>query len=308
MIHTDDLKAGTSERPAVMTIGVFDGVHRGHQHLIGSMVARAREMAAEAVVLTFDPHPDLIIRPDRELLLVTSLEERLAQIAVLGVDRTIIVPFTNELKELGASEFMARICAAVPLRELWVGWDFALGRRREGTLERLTAIGREFGYSVHPVDRYLVEDGEISSTAVRAALAGGDVAVTAQLLGRPFSVTGLVVEGDRRGRTIGFPTANIACAPNQILPANGVYVCTVVRGAVRLPAVTNIGVRPTFDGTRRMLEAHLLDFSGDLYGETLRLEFHARLRGEQKFDGIAALIAQITRDAATARAWFAEKR
>jgi len=289
----------------IMTIGVFDGVHRGHQHLIGGVVARAHALGAEAAVLTFDPHPDVIIRPDRPRALLTTLDERLRLIEALGVDRAIVLPFTPEVKELGAHDFMARICAAIALRELWVGYDFALGRKREGDLTRLGEIGEVLGYTLHPVGRFVDAGETVSSTVVRATLSEGDVATTARMLGRPFRISGPVVEGDRRGRTIGFPTANIAFAADQMLPANGVYVCEVVRGNARHPAVTNIGVRPTFDGTRRTLEAHLLDFSGDLYGETLGVDFLARLRGEQKFDGIAALVAQIQRDADAARAWFA---
>jgi riboflavin kinase/FMN adenylyltransferase len=291
----------------VLTIGAFDGVHRGHQHLIGSAARRARELGCQSAVLTFDPHPDLVIHPERDRLYLTSLEERAEHIARLGVDLLIVMPFTRETMGLSALEFMTHVRAAVALRELWVGWDFALGRKREGDLARLRQIGQQLGYSVHPVDAFKLADGmPISSTRIRGALAAGDLETAARLLGRPFGVQGPVVEGDRRGRTIGFPTANLDIDQRHVLPADGVYVCHAEVDGQRYGAVANIGVRPTFDGTRRKVEAYLLDFVGDIYGEKLRLTLRERLRGEKKFDGIAALVDQITADVAAARAWLRE--
>lgn len=290
-----------NNRPTVLTIGVFDGVHRGHQHLIGSAVARANALGVQSAVLTFDPHPDLVIHPERGRLYLSSLERRAALIAVLGVDVLVVLPFTAETKTLSASSFIDQICTALPLRELWVGYDFALGRRREGDLAHLGKIGRERGYTVHPVEPLMVEGGPVSSSRVRAALGEGDVALAERLLGRPFTVDGLVVEGDKRGRTIGFPTANVAFDDLLVLPADGVYVCEFEVAGVRHRAVTNVGVRPTFDGVRRTVEAHLLDFSGDLYGQHASVHFLHRLRGEKKFNGVQELVAQITSDARAAR-------
>jgi len=291
--------------PTILTIGAFDGVHRGHQHLIESAVRRARELGCQSAVLTFDPHPDLVIHPERDRLYLTSLEERAELIARLGADLLIVMPFTRETMSLSAQDFMSRTCESVALRELWVGWDFALGRKREGNLARLRQIGQQFGYTVHPVAAFALADGTpISSTRIRDALAAGDLETAAMLLGRPFAVQGLVTLGDQRGRTIGFPTANIDVDQLHVLPADGVYVCDAEVGGQHYGAVTNIGVRPTFDGTRRKVEAYLLDFVDDIYGETLRLTLRQRLRGEKKFDGIAALVAQITTDVAAARAWL----
>src|SRR5215213_2796009 len=279
--------------PTILTIGAFDGVHRGHQHLIESAVRRARELGCQSAVLTFDPHPDLVIHPERDRLYLTSLEGRAELIAQLGADLLIVMPFTRE---------------TVALCELWVGWDFALGRKREGDLARLRQLGQQFGYTVHPVAAFALADGTpISSTRIRSALAAGDLESAAMLLGRPFAVQGPVTLGDQRGRTIGFPTANIDVDQLHVLPADGVYVCDAEVGGQHYGAVTNIGVRPTFDGTRRKVEAYLLDFVDDIYGETLRLTLRQRLRGEKKFDGIAALVAQITADVATARAWLREQ-
>jgi riboflavin kinase/FMN adenylyltransferase len=294
--------------PTILTIGAFDGVHRGHQHLIESAVRRARELGCQSAVLTFDPHPDLVIHPERDRLYLTSLEERAELIARLGADLLIVMPFTRETMALSAQDFMSKTCASVALRELWVGWDFALGRKREGGLARLRQLGQQFGYTVHPVAAFALADGTpISSTRIRSALAAGDLETAAMLLGRSFAVQGPVILGDQRGRTIGFPTANVDVDQLHVLPADGVYVCDAEVGGQRFGAVTNIGVRPTFDGTRRKVEAYLLDFVDDIYGETLRLTLLQRLRGEKKFDGIAALVAQITTDVAAARAWLREQ-
>lgn len=293
-----------NERPTVLTIGAFDGVHLGHQHLIGSTVQRARECGCQSAVLTFDPHPDLVVRPQQERLYLTSIDERIARIGELGVDLVIVLPFTRAVMSLSAHEFMSQLCRALNLRELWVGWNFGLGRGREGNPARLREIGKDLGYTVHPVEPLVLDGAPVSSTRIRAALHAGDVEGAAALLGRPFGVRGPVAEGDRRGRTIGFPTANVAVAPNHMLPADGVYVCRARIGDQHYGAVTNIGMRPTFEGTRRTVEAYLLDFVDDIYGETVRLDFLHRLRGEQKFDGVAALVAQITRDVGAAREWL----
>jgi riboflavin kinase / FMN adenylyltransferase len=297
-----------NEHATILTIGAFDGVHRGHQHLINNAVRRARALGCQSAVLTFDPHPDLVIHPERDRLYLTSLAERAELIERLGADLLIVMPFTRETMGLTALDFMSRVCGAVALRELWVGWDFALGRKREGDLSRLRQIGQQLGYVVHPVAAFALADGTpISSTRIRSALAAGDLESAAMLLGRPFAVQGIVTLGDQRGRTIGFPTANVAVEQLHVLPADGVYICDAEVGGERYGAVTNIGVRPTFAGTQRKVEAYLLDFVDDIYGEMLRLTLRQRLRGEKKFDAIAALVAQITHDVAAARAWLREQ-
>jgi riboflavin kinase/FMN adenylyltransferase len=293
-----------NERPTLLTIGVFDGVHLGHQHLIGSVVRRAQLLGCQSAVLTFDPHPDVVLHPERERHALASLDERVEQIAALGADLLIVLAFNRELMALTAPEFMARLCYAIALRELWVGWDFALGRGREGTVTRLHEIGQSLGYSVHPVEPLLLDDTVVSSTRIRAALHNGDIATASALLGRPFSLRGVVIQGDRRGRTIGFPTANIRVEERRMLPADGVYICRARVGQRQYGAVTNVGVRPTFAGLHRTVEAYLLDFADEIYGDTVELDFLHRLRGEQKFNGVAALVAQITSDVAAARSWL----
>ena len=301
------LPSAINTRLTILTIGAFDGVHRGHQHLIGSTVRRARQLECQSAALTFDPHPDMVMHPERERMYLTSFEERAELIEALGVDLLIVLGFTRELMTLPAAAFMAHVCQAIALRELWIGWDFALGRRREGTLPRLREIGHELGYSVHPVDAFAFADGTpVSSTRIRDLLRAGDAATAARLLGRPFSVRGIVARGDQRGRTIGFPTANITISDHHLLPGDGVYVCHAWVNGQRYGAVTNVGLRPTFAGTHRTIEAYLLDFVGDIYGEVARLDILHRLRGEQTFAGIAALVAQINADVAAARRWLAE--
>jgi len=296
------LAPGLAERPAVLTMGKFDGLHLGHQRLIGTAVERARDLGMISAVLTWDPHPNAVLRPDQPLRLLTTVEERAEQIAALGPDLLIVAPFTRETMATAAQDYMAQICAALPLRELWVGEDFAMGRGRAGDVPSLMAIGRDLGFAVGAVSKIVIDGAPVSSSRVRELLGAGDVGGAVPLLGRPFGLRGVVVEGDKRGRQIGFPTANVAIDPDHVLPADGVYACLVEHEGRRLLAVTNIGVRPTFNGLRRTVEAHLLDWSGDLYGRSIRVEFVQRLRGEQKFSGVEALVAQIRQDADKARA------
>jgi riboflavin kinase/FMN adenylyltransferase len=297
------LTPGITDQPVVLTMGKYDGLHLGHQQLIRTTVERARELGMRSVVLTWEPHPNAVIRPDQPLRLITLLDEKIARIADLGPDLLIIAPFTGETKATSAEAYMAQIHAAVPLRELWVGEGFAMGRGRTGDVPSLMAIGRDLGFAVGAVSEVRNSTTPVSASLVRERLDAGDVTGAQELLGRSFALRGTVVEGDKRGRTIGFPTANLQIDPLQIVPADGVYACRafLADGSAYLPAVTNIGVRPTFDGLRRTVEAHLLDWSGDLYGQVVRLTFEQRLRGEQKFAGIDALVAQIRRDADAAR-------
>lgn len=295
------LEQQLTDQPVVLTIGKFDGVHLGHRLLVQTAVERAQALGCQSAVLTFDPHPDVVIRPQRELYLLTNIEERTELLAKLGSDIVVIAPFNHEVMNTPADAYMRQVCYALPLRQLCIGSDFALGRMREGNAARLAEIGQELGYTLHAVDPLFVAGEPVSASRVRQYLYAGDVEGVVPLLGRPFWLRGPVIQGDRRGHTIGYPTANIAVHPVHALPADGVYVCRVYLDGTALPAVTNIGTRPTFAATRRTVEAHLLDWSGDLYGQHIRLEFLHRLRGEQKFNGIAELVAQIGRDVARAR-------
>lgn len=303
-----------TEQPVVLTIGKFDGVHRGHQLLIRTAVQRARQQDFASAVITFDPHPRTVLNPAAPFELLTSLSERATLIGELGADLLLVLPFNHDTMATPALDYMQQLCDLMPLRELWVGSDFALGRQREGTVARLREIGRKLGYTVDSVPPVVIAGQVVSASRTRAMLQTGDLAGVRALLGHDYWLRGRVAHGDQRGRTIGFPTANLELAPDHIVPAYGVYACRVLiedgqhASPHPLPAVTNVGVRPTVDGSQRRVEAHLLDWSGDLYGATLRLSFLHRLRGEQKFNGLPELMAQIDRDAAQARQILAGDR
>jgi len=280
----------------VVTIGSFDGVHRGHQALITKVREAALNTNRAAVVMTFFPHPSVVLGR-AEPFYLTSPEEKVVQINQTGVDLMLQLPFTVETVQTRAADFVEQLTTHLRMRELWIGHDFALGYKREGNAEFLTRLGEARGFSVHAVDP-ITNDGEvISSSNIRAALRDGDVAHAARLLGRPFRFSGRVTPGDGRGRTIGIPTANLDVWPEHAVPANGVYACRAWVGHLPHAAAVNIGTRPTVtDAVRRTIEAHLLDFNKDIYGLNVVLDFVKRLRGEQKFSGVQELVAQIKQD------------
>jgi riboflavin kinase/FMN adenylyltransferase len=295
------------ERAAFLTIGNFDGVHRGHQELVRAMIAAAHAVDCLAGLLTFDPHPLAVLRPQTSLAYLSAPEERADVLSALGMDFMLILPFDRAVAALSAEEFMARLTARVPLRALWIGPDFALGRGRGGNAERLAEIGRTAGYQVRVTPTYAWRGEPVRSSRIRGLLAQeGAVDLAADLLGRPYQIWGRVAIGAQRGRRLGFPTANVTPPSGRLLPAYGVYACWAWRGERGYPAVVNVGVRPSFDNGQPSIEAYLLDFAGDLYGEALGLSFIARLRGEMKFGDIAALVAQIGADAEAARRVLAQ--
>lgn len=301
MPHHTSLEA-VSLTDSWLTIGVFDGLHRGHQQILRQLTAGAHQSGAPAVLLTFNPHPAYVLA-GREIPCLTTPEERAELAFALGVDEVITLPFTRELAARTAEDFMAELKARLGLRMLLIGYDFALGRGRAGNFARLREIGRELGYEVQAIEAVRFEQEIISSTLIREQLAAGDVRRAALALGRPYAVRGLVVPGDGRGRQIGIHTANVEAPAGKLLPANGVYAAWARRDGQRHAAVVNIGLRPTFTGGKAQprLEAHLLHFSGDLYGSTLAIEFVERLRGEQKFPSVEALVGQIRADIARAQ-------
>jgi len=308
MQHVTSLSDVHLSRPAVVSIGVFDGVHRGHQHLIGKLVDEAKQRDLTPAVLTFYPHPATVLagfKPGSYLTLPNAKAELLG---ALGVEIVVTHPFNEHVRFMRAADFVDALCRYLKMQSLWVGSNFALGYEREGDIEFLTRQGEISGFAVHAVELYQDEKGvHISSTRIREALAAGDVSGAQRLLGRPYRVPGTVVEGAKRGRTIGIPTANLDVGDEQAFPANGVYAAYALLGSKRHEAVVNIGVRPTFDGTPRpVIEAHLLRFSQEIYGSSLSLEFIQRLRDERKFAGVDELLAQIHSDIQTARTLFAE--
>lgn len=292
-------------RPSAVTIGVFDGVHLGHQHLVGKLCEQARAKDLAAVALTFNPHPRTVIRPGVAVTYLTSLEERVEQLQALGLDAVGILPFTSELAQLSPRDFLSLLVDELQMRLLMVGPDFALGRNRAGTIGVMRQVGKDLGFEVE-VAPLLAEDGEkVGSSSIRQALAEGDVVRVAKLLGRPFSLRGPVVEGDRRGRTLGFPTANIAIGLDRALPAYGVYVTRAYVRETAYESCTSIGIRPTFDvEPRPTVETFILDFDEDIYGQEMRIELLERLRGELRFESVDDLVAQMHKDIAQTREHF----
>ncbi|MCU0503278.1 MAG: bifunctional riboflavin kinase/FAD synthetase [Anaerolineae bacterium] len=287
---------------AYLTIGNFDGVHRGHQALVSRMAQAAHDADCLAGLLTFDPHPLSVLRPNVPLAYLTSADERAEVLTALGLDFVLMLPFSRQVAALSAAEFMSALTGNIPLAALWIGPDFALGRGREGNAARLSEIGAQLGYRVQVVPPFDWQGQPVRSSRVRTLLGeDGDATQAAELLGRPYQAWGTVTTGAQRGRTIGFPTANLMLPAGRLVPANGVYACWAWRQARGIPAVVNVGVRPTFDNAHRSIEAFLLDFSDDLYGETMGLSFVRRLRGEQRFSGIDALVQQIEADVSSAR-------
>jgi riboflavin kinase/FMN adenylyltransferase len=305
MLHYWSLES-VYQRDAWLTIGSFDGVHRGHQEIIKHMAAGAHQVNAPAVVLTFYPHPSAVLRKRSDSFYLTSPEERAELLGSLGIDLVITHPFNLEVAALSARDFMARLTEHLNIRHLFVGYDFALGRGREGDVPRLKEVGEELGYSVTVVPPYRNGDAVISSSQVRSALTEGDVARAARLLGRPYRVSGEVVRGDGRGRTIGIPTANLNVWAQRVIPGAGVYVCQAKLNGRSWGAVTNIGVRPTFNEqpVSPRVEAHLLDYDHDLYGQTIQLDFLSRIRDEQRFPSVQALVEQIRQDIQKAREYL----
>jgi riboflavin kinase/FMN adenylyltransferase len=298
MEHIYNLTEAHLDQPSVITIGVFDGVHRGHQHLISQLVEEAHASGRLAVVLTLFPHPDVVLRGLTGRYYLTTTEQKAALLGALGVDVVITHPFNDDVRKIRAAAFVDQLCEHLRLSSLWVTADFALGYQREGNFAFLTAQGTEKGFEVRQTNLVKADQtsATISSSDLRTALLDGQVEQAAKWLGRLYRVEGTVVKGDQRGRTIGFPTANLDIWAEQIIPATGVYACWAYLGDERFMAVTNIGYRPTFNGQDLRVEAHLLGFDRDIYGQTLALEFVERLRGEQKFSGFEALVQQIRAD------------
>jgi riboflavin kinase / FMN adenylyltransferase len=300
MQHHYDLAHAAIEQPSVVTIGVFDGVHRGHQHLIRQLVEAAHSSGREAVAITFFPHPDIVLRGLEGRYYLNTPEQKAELLGELGVDTVITQPFDSNFRLVRAADFVDRLLTHLKMVSLWVGADFAMGFQREGNVPFLQAQAAEKGFEVKVLD--LLGNGDtISSTSIRQALLDGDVERAKGWLGRAYSVSGEVVKGQQRGRTIGFPTANVNVWSEQVIPGNGVYAGWASLGDERYMAMTNVGVRPTFEGQGVTVESYLLDFDRDIYGEKLNVSFETRLRAEQKFDGIDALIAQIKADVEAGR-------
>jgi len=292
-------------REPVATIGNFDGVHRGHRAIIERVLERARHLGGTSVVITFDPHPLVVLAPGRAPHMITTRRQKLALLEAAGIDAVLVLPFDTALAAVGAADFVAgHLAGRLGLREVYVGANFNFGRGREGDAAALVDLCAGHGISAAQVDEVRFLGSPVSSSRIRRALAAGEVELARELLGRPFAVDGTVTRGAGRGAALGIRTANLRVA-NALLPQDGVYVTETHVDGRRLPSVTNIGSRPTFPDQAFAVETHLLDAAPDLYGHPIEVAFLARLRQELRFDSAQALVEQIRRDIERARAFFA---
>jgi len=299
IIHA--LDEANSAATSHVTIGSFDGIHRGHQHLIGSMVESAHRAGRSAVAITFDPHPGALLGR-RPVATLSTIEERAALLAELRLDMLAVLRFTSTLAGTSAAHFIDELRCHLGMAELWAGPDFALGHRRKGDISYLQQLGAQEGFAVRVVQPLRWRGQVVSSTRIRSALTAGDIEEANGCLGRPYTLSGKVVKGRGLGHKLGVPTANLETPQGRLIPANGIYACfSDTEREKGWPSVVNIGVRPTVDANDLTVETHLLDFGRDLYGEVLRLHFVARLRDEEKFPHLDALVTQMKRDIAQAR-------
>lgn len=295
--------AGLSpQRDTLVTIGVFDGVHKGHQFLIETLKQQAAARNLLSVAMTFECHPEEVLVPSCRLPWLTDTAERIELLCGLGVDLVTAMPFDAEVARLAPREFMDLLRKYLLMKGLIIGPDFALGKSRQGDATALAALGREMGFTVESVPPVVLDGCVVSSTEVRQAVAGGDARTYYRLVGRHYAISGEVIRGAERGRTLGFPTANLAIDPRRAIPANGVYATWAHFDSQRHASATNIGVRPTFDNGERLAEVHVLDYQGDLYGKQMKVELVERLRDERRFASVHQLKQQMLRDVECARA------
>jgi len=289
---------------AVVTSGTFDGVHIGHQKILSRLREVSRQHGGQSVVITFWPHPRLVVSPDsQDLKLLSTIEEKIEMLDRMKVDHLLIIPFTKEFSLLTSEQFITRILVEkIGTKRLVMGHDHRFGRNREGSFEHLRTHAAQYGFEVEEIPRQDIEDIGVSSTRIRNALLEGNLAVSNEYLGRPYTLKGKVVKGQQLGRTIGYPTANIRVPePYKLIPADGVYAVRATYGGNLYQGMLNIGVRPTVDGLTRTIEVHLFDFDQDLYGQELTIHFEARIRQEQKFAGMEELKRQLSKDKEDAR-------
>jgi riboflavin kinase/FMN adenylyltransferase len=293
------------QRPTVLTLGVFDGLHLGHQLIMRTVVERSRVLGAVPTAITFDPHPRAVLHPHTSPPLLQTLDQKVEGFGVLGIEQTIVVRFTEEFSQIPADEFLRDVVMdRLHAREVYLGRGFAFGHNREGNIELLRLLSKDLGFVAGEVPEVGLRGQRVSSSKIRELLAQGKVNLARRMLGRPYGVEGRVERGNERGHRLGFPTANLR-PQNRVIPANGVYVTgTLIEGQWRR-SVTNVGTRPTFEtGSEPSVETYVMNWAGDLYGDVIRVRFLYRLRNEQKFDSLESLKAQITRDVDRAQDYF----
>lgn len=292
-------------RPTVLTLGVFDGLHIGHQRIMQTVVERAKIAVAVPTAITFDPHPRAVLHPESAPPLLQTLDQRLANLEFLGIEQAIVVKFDGDFASQPAEDFLADIVRdRLHAREVYLGQGFAFGRDRGGNIDLLRSMGAKLGFVADEVDEVRLRGQRVSSSAIRQLLADGRINLARRMLGRPYGVEGVIIRGNRRGHTIGFPTANLK-PHNRVIPRYGVYATATLIDGIWRRSITNIGVRPTFENDAEpSIESFIFDFDGDLYGDVLRVRFLHRIRDERKFNGIDELKAQIERDTQRARNYF----
>jgi riboflavin kinase/FMN adenylyltransferase len=295
------------QKEMLLAVGVFDGVHLGHQRLLTYLRDEARRKSWLSGVVTFKSHPAVVLSTEHKLLWLDDLETRVSLLRDLGIDVVVALTFSSELAQLTARKFVQLLKDNLKMRGLIVGPDFALGRGREGSAEKLRILGKEMGFSVEVIPAVVLEGQVVSSSAIRQSLAQGDVKKVGKLIGRLFSLSGQVVSGNGRGRTLGFPTANLEVKAEQALPNDGVYATIARIGRHLMPSVTNIGVRPTFEGSKHLVETYIFDYEGDLLGQKFKIDLVDKIRDEKRFDAVEELKAQIKRDVEQARYILSER-
>ncbi len=291
-----ELASITPQGETVLTIGVFDGVHSGHRYLLEKLQQRAAEKKLLSGVVTFSPHPQSVLHPHNQLPWLSNLEDRVRAFRELGINIVAVLTFTPKVAQLSAQEFISLVQKHLRMRGIMVGPDFALGRGREGNINLLRALGREMKFSVEVISPYTINGKVVSSTLIRQALVQGDMRRVERLMGHYFYLRGKVITSDKRGRVLGFPTANLDIQPQQALPGNGIYATIAQVDGKQFPSATNIGIRPTFGEGAKTVETHLLNYKGDLYGKEIRVEFVQKLRDERHFPSSEELKVQIEKD------------
>ncbi len=291
-----ELASVTPQGETLLTIGVFDGVHAGHRYLLKKLQERAAERNLLSGVVTFSPHPQSVLHPRSQLPWLTSLDDRVGAFRKLGVNIVSVLTFTPKVARLSAREFISLIKKNLGMRGILVGPDFALGKGKEGNIDLLRSLGCEMGFSVDVIPPFKINGEIVSSTLIRRALAEGDMRRVKNLMGRYFYLEGKVITSEKRGRVLGFPTANLDIKPQQALPENGIYATIAQVEGGHFPSATNVGIRPTFGTGEEMVETHLLNYKGNLYGKDMRVEFVQKLRDEQRFSSSEELKTQIEKD------------
>jgi len=291
-----ELSLRSSSIGSLVSVGVFDGLHTGHQTLINKLVKQACTQALESTVITFEQHPSALLTPTAIVPLISSLEERVRLLKDLSVDKVIVLHFSRELAAMGAESFILLLKQHLQMKGMILGWDFALGHAREGSIETLTALGNKLGFASEVVGPVKVNNEIVSSTSIRNALMEGNISKANSMLGRPFRIEGIVSNGDERGRTLGFPTANLSHSPQQALVPDGVYACEAIIAENTYSATVFVGTRPTFNGNTRIVEAHIMDFNQNLYNQNIKLDMIERLRDSIQFTDATTLAEQIPKD------------